>query len=97
MRRQLVWVSLENAMDNDEKNLSSDSPLLSLRTEGTIAPRRVEVHYVDVSPRKVFVQTKHDRRHQFFRRWMLRGMDELRKRQANIEPPDPGMSLDEQI
>jgi hypothetical protein len=62
-----------------------------------MVPRQVEVHYVDVSPRKIFVRAKTDRRHQFFRRWMLRGMDELRKRQANVEPPDPGMSLDEQI
>jgi hypothetical protein len=84
-------------MDNDEKNSLSDSPLLSLRTEGTIAPRRVEVYHIDMCPRKVAVRGRHDRRHQFFRRWMLRGMDELRKRQANIEPPDPGVYLDEQI
>jgi hypothetical protein len=84
-------------MDNDEKNSSQDSPLLSLRTEGAMVPRRVEVHHIDISSKKVFVRSKHDRRRQFFRRWTLRGMDELRKRQANIEPPDPGMSLDEQI
>ena len=84
-------------MDNDDKNSSQDSPLLSLRPQEATLPRRVEVHYVDVSPRQVLVRAKNDRRHQFFRRWTLRGMDELRKRQANVDPPDPGMSLDEQI
>ena len=84
-------------MDNDEKNSLPDFPLLSLRTNGPMAPRRVEISFIDVPSQRVSVRRNHDRRYQFFRRWLWRGIDELRKRQANVEPPGPGLNLDERI
>ncbi len=84
-------------MDNDEKNPSPDFPLLSLRIERPLEAKRVEINFIDMSPQEVSVRRNQDRRRQFFRRWLWRGMDELRRRQVNVEPPDPGLNLDEQI
>ena len=66
------------------RRVTSADQALSLTRQG---PARL-------SP-SVSVRRHGERRHDFFRRWFFRGVDELRRQQANVPTPKIGTNLDD--
>lgn len=81
-------------MNLDEGNIEQDFPLVPARDAGPMLRRRADIVVRKASVRFARVLPRGERRRDFRRRYLLRGMDELRRRQNWVDPPPPGDELD---
>lgn len=74
---------------------------LAIRREGPPAldceTNHLRADVLNVLARPVRVRRLGERRRDFLRRWRFRGMDELRRQQANAPAPRIGGCLDESV
>ncbi len=89
-------------MDQIARNSAVEFPL-ALRQDSPTQPLCVNAEALlkssdcDVSVLYAQVRPHGERRRNHLRRWLFRGMDELRRQQANTPAPEIGRRLDESL
>ena len=81
-------------MDSSRKNPSGELALAPSKGKAHAPARRVRTISMKGTARFARVRPHGDRRRNFLRRHLLRGLDELRRQQTRTDPPESGAELD---